>query len=128
LETSVQKMEAQLKLWRSKIDGLAAETHMAGARSGFDALMYVDELKALHAIAQERFDEYKSAGEAERAHLQGTLKSAWGELDAALATPNPSYRAKERLPQPISGREGTLATKGAALTRPTAPGNGRKTG
>lgn len=128
METSVQKMEAQLKLWRSKIDGLAAEIHMAGTRSGFDALMYVDELKVLHAIAQERFDECKSAGKAERAHLQSALMSSWDELDTALMTPKPSYRARERLPQSISGSEETLATKGAALTRTAAPGNGRKTG
>lgn len=90
MEASVQKMEAQLNLWSLKIDSLAAKTHMAGARSGFDALMYVDELKALHAIAQAKFEEYRAAGEAERAHLQVTLKSAWDELDAAFKTPMPS--------------------------------------
>jgi len=90
MESSVQKMEAQLNLWSLKIDSLAAKTQMSGLRAGFDALMYVDELKALHAIAQAKLDEYRAAGEAERAHLQVTLKRARDELAAAFETPKPS--------------------------------------
>lgn len=89
MEASVQKMEAQLKLWSLEIDDLAAKTHLAGTRSGFDALMYVDELKALHAIAQARFDEYRAAGDAERARLRATMKRAWDELDDAFKTSKP---------------------------------------
>ena len=90
MEASVQKIEAQLRLWSSKIDRLAAETHIAGTRSGFDALTYIDELKALHAIAQATFDEYRAAEEMERTDLYVALKRAGDELAAAFRTPKPS--------------------------------------
>ena len=48
--------------------------------------MYVDELKALHAIAQSRFDEFRAAGDAGRAPLKAGMESAWNELDAAFKT------------------------------------------
>ena len=90
MEAAVEKMEAQLKLWSLKIDDLAAKTQRAGVQAGFDALMYIDELKALHAIAQSKFDEFRAAGDAERARLKAEMKSAWNELDAAFKNPKPS--------------------------------------
>ena len=90
MEAAVEKMEAQLKRWRVKIDNLAAKTQTAGVQAGFDALMYVDELKALHAIAQSKFDKFRKAGDTERGRLKTEMKSAWNELDAAFKKPKPS--------------------------------------
>ena len=92
METATAKMEAQLKLWGLKIDALAAKTQKAGVRVGFDALIYVDELKALRAIAQARFDEFRAAGDAERERLEAEMRSAWSELDAAFKNPKPPPR------------------------------------
>jgi len=90
MEAAVEKMEAQLKRWRVKIDNLTAKTQTAGVQAGFDALMYVDELKALHAIAQSKFDEFRKAGDTERRRLKAEMKSAWNELDAAFKKRKPS--------------------------------------
>ena len=90
MEAAVEKMEAQLKRWEVKIDNLAAKTQTAGVQAGFDALMYVDELKALHAIAQSKFDEFRKAGDTERRRLKTEMKSAWNELDAAFKKRKPS--------------------------------------
>ena len=81
-----EKMDAQLRLWGSKIDGLAAKTQVPGFHAGFDALMYVDELKALHAVAKFKFDEYRAAGDAGRARLKAEAEGACTELDAAIKT------------------------------------------
>jgi len=89
---AVEKMEEQLRLWSLKIDRLAAKTEMAGARTGFDALMYVDELKAMHAIARSKFDEFRAANDPERARLEPELKSAWNELEAAFTSPKRSRK------------------------------------
>ena len=92
MEAAVEQMEAQLKLWCSKIDDLAAKTQKAGVRIGFDALMYVDELKALRATAQTRFDEFRAAGDAERESIEAEMRSVWDELDAAFKKPKPPPR------------------------------------
>jgi len=89
METAVEKLEAQLKLWGAKIHRLAAKTEKAGVQAGFEELIYIDELKALHAIAQSKFDEFRTAGDTERTRLEAELKSAWEELDAALKDPTP---------------------------------------
>lgn len=84
MEPAVEKMEAQLKLWSLKIDHLATETQVAGVQARFDALMYVDELKALHAIAQSKLIELKAVGDTRRARLKAEMKCAWNDLDAAF--------------------------------------------
>ena len=89
MEAAVDKMEAQLKLCSLKIDALAARTHKAGVRVGFEALLYVDELKALRAIAQAKFDEFRAAGGADRKRHEAEIRSAWNELDAAFKNPKP---------------------------------------
>ena len=82
-------MAAQLKRWSLKIDHLEAKTQMAGVQASFDALMYIDELKALHAIAQSKFDEFRAAEDTERAHLKAEMKSAWNDLEAAFENSMP---------------------------------------
>ena len=83
-EAAVAKMEAQLKLWSLQIDELAVRTQMPGVRAGFEALMYIDELKVLHAIAQSKFDEFRAAGGAGQARLKTEMESACNELAAAF--------------------------------------------
>ena len=85
-EATVEKMEAQLKLWSLQINKLAAKIQSPGAQTGFDSLMYIDELKGLHAIAQWKFDEFKAAGSTGRARLKAEMESAWNELDVAFKT------------------------------------------
>jgi hypothetical protein len=85
----VEEMEAQLEHWSSQIDRLAAETQGAEVQARFDALMYVDELKALHAIARSKLIELQGAEDATRARLQAEMKGAWDDLDAAFKSPMP---------------------------------------
>jgi hypothetical protein len=86
MDPAVEKMEAQLKLWSLKINALAAKTQTAAVPARWDSLMHIDELKALHAIAQSKLIEYKAVRET-RPRLKAEMKSAWSELDAALQRP-----------------------------------------
>ena len=88
MESALEKMEAQLKHWSLRIDRLAAKTEMAGVQKGFDALIYVDELKALYAIVHSKFVEFKSAEETRQVRLKAELKSAWDDLEAAFNKPS----------------------------------------
>lgn len=88
MEAAVKKMGEELRLWGLKIGHLAARAERAGIGPGYEAVMYIDELKALHAIAQSRLEAYQAAGEREgeqeRERLRAELKSACDELGAAL--------------------------------------------
>jgi hypothetical protein len=99
MDAAVEKMEAQLKLWNLRIDHLAAKTQMVGVQARFDALMYVDELKALHAIAQSKLIEFKATavGDTRRARVKAEMTSACNELESAFKTPKPSPPARKKL-------------------------------
>jgi hypothetical protein len=84
MESSVHKMGVQLKRWGLEIDRLAAETQMAGVHAEFDSLLYIDELKVLHAIAQTKFDAFRALEDTRRARLKAEMKSAWHDLETAL--------------------------------------------
>jgi len=84
MDSSMHKMEAQLKRWSLEIDRLAAQTQMAGVHAEFDSLLYIDELKVLHAIAQTKFDEFRVLEDTRRARLRAEMKMAWHDLETAF--------------------------------------------
>jgi len=86
VEGVVDKVETQLKSWSLQIDDMAARTQVPGVQAGFDALMCIDELKALHAVAKSKLDEFRAAGDAERTRLKVEMEIACTELDAAFKT------------------------------------------
>ena len=81
-------MEAQLKLWKRAIDDLTARAHATEVPPSFDFLISIDELRALHVIAQSKFDAFMAADHAQREPLADELTCAWDELAAALKNPN----------------------------------------
>ena len=93
LQTPEDKMAAQLSRWSSKIDRLAEKHLVPGSRASLDNLMHLDELKALRAIAQSKFDEFRVSPEQDRAQLEVETKSAFSELDVALTNPMPPRRS-----------------------------------
>lgn len=84
MEMAIEKMEAQLHNWGSRIDQLSAKTLTPGARTSFDTLVYIDELKALHAIARSKLDEVKASSSTENILLETEAMSAWNDLRAAV--------------------------------------------
>jgi uncharacterized protein (UPF0335 family) len=52
--------------------------------------MHIDELKALHAIAQSKLEEFRTAQATERARLEAEIKTALEDLKAAFKNPKPS--------------------------------------
>lgn len=84
-----KQRETQLGLWARKIDDLAARTLVTNVRIAFDAHLYIDELKALLAVAQAKFDELDTAKNGNRPRIEAGLKAAWGDLEAAFRKPRP---------------------------------------
>jgi hypothetical protein len=102
-ETVRKELEAQLGSWGLKIDGLVAEVQVTNVRAAFEAHMHIDELKALHATAQSKFDALKAAGSRERPRLESARKIAWQELEAALGSPK---RSPQAMPGPATDNQG----------------------
>lgn len=85
----LETLEAQLSRWGVQIDHLAARTQTAGVGAGFELHMYIDELKALHAIVRGKLDEYRAEVGTERKRLWTAVDVAWKELELALDRPMP---------------------------------------
>jgi hypothetical protein len=89
MDGNMLKLEAQLRGWRLRIARLAGAVHGVGTQKDFDALVYIDELKVLHAVAWSKLDEFKVAEGADRRRLEAGLKSAWSDLEAAVENLDP---------------------------------------
>ena len=76
MNEALAAMEEQLKRWRVKIDELADGIQMQGVHTSFDTLIYIDELKALHAIVQFRLNE--------STRTIADLNEAWNDLVVAF--------------------------------------------
>ncbi len=94
-EAGQREMETRLRLWQLEIDDLVARIQLSGLQVGFDDQMRVDELKALHAIAQTRFDALKAAGTAKRPRLREGLTVACRDFEAALGRPGGRARRRD---------------------------------
>lgn len=94
-EAGQREMETRLRLWQLEIDDLVARIQLSGVQAGFDAQMHVDELKALHAIAQTRFDALKAAGTGKRPRLQAELTVACRDFAAVLGRPGGRSRRRD---------------------------------
>ena len=67
----LEKMEVQLERWSARIDRVAAKTEGAGAWVTIGEHHRIDELRVWRAIAQARFDAYRTAEPPERQGLRG---------------------------------------------------------
>ncbi len=57
----MKRMEAQLLLWKSRIEELTVRALKAGPSTSFDTHQRIDDLKAKCAVTQTRIDKMKLA-------------------------------------------------------------------
>lgn len=89
------RMRAQLMRWRKSIDLMEEKAHAPGRPVGFETLLHIDELKALHAVAQSRLDELAASVAMDRAPLELETKTAFSQLSAALEQRRSVTRARK---------------------------------
>lgn len=80
----MQDRIAQLERWGLMIRELSDQMLRAGSAVRFHDLLDVDELKALHAIAQTKLDAFRAATGPERTMLDLEVTNAWIDLAAAF--------------------------------------------
>ena len=81
MDKALAAMGAQLELWSLRIDALVARSQRVGVRTGFETLMYIDELKVLHALAKLKLAECLLS--------RAELDDAWKDLVVAFERPPP---------------------------------------
>lgn len=90
MEYTHKSMRIQLKTWAARIEKLNTRYAKPGGQPRFDTVIYLDELKGLHAVASSGLDAAETAGDKERAPLELELKIAWDELASAMGRRQPS--------------------------------------
>ena len=85
MELNVEKIEAQIKVWAARIQGLAAEADKAD-REKLDFRFYIDDLKLKLHITQTKIEEFRAAGSGNGngEALKAGIESARNELEAAI--------------------------------------------
>jgi len=87
MPTGNERLWAQLEFWRLRIDHLAARTQLSRGEPSFEALVHIDELKALHALARAKAEVFMAGAGDEPPGLAGELKCAMNDLAGAIKDP-----------------------------------------
>ncbi len=86
--TTIEKMDTQLRYLLHEIDRFAEAALSAGGPVGYYTIMQIDELKALHAVAHAKFEEFKFAGELKQTRLMTELQKSVRDLEVAFRFPD----------------------------------------
>ena len=84
MNPALRVMEEQIRLWSTQVEDLCARPLVSGASRRFEAVMTMDELKALLVIAQSHLDGYRAADLEHRVGLEPDLETAWVALATAM--------------------------------------------
>jgi phage host-nuclease inhibitor protein Gam len=78
----VAKMEAQLKEWKAKIDGIKAKAQKASAEGRAELQKHVAAFETRYGEVSRRFDELRTAGEDKASAIKVRLENAWNAFKA----------------------------------------------
>ncbi|KAB2903718.1 MAG: coiled coil domain-containing protein [Kofleriaceae bacterium] len=81
---NLSKMEAQLKVWSTKLNEAVARAGDAGHQAKLDSRKQIDELKVKLDAARAKLDEAKAAGGEKWESLKGGVESTWHEIEVAF--------------------------------------------
>lgn len=84
IDTTVSKLEDQLKLWGAKFNELVAKAEVAGQETKIDARKHLDDVKAKLADARTKLDEAKAAGGDKWETFKSGVELSWKELEGAF--------------------------------------------
>jgi hypothetical protein len=81
---TIEKMEAQIIEWGTRIERLIARVETAGEHVRDDFRKRVEDLKSQRAAAQSRFDDFKAAGTESWEAFRTGMEGAWKDLESGL--------------------------------------------
>src|SRR5512142_2599759 len=83
-ERHVGQMEARLRHLGAKLDELAAKVERGSAEVQAERRKSIDDLKAKHAAAHAKLEEFRAAGNDKWDHFKTGIERAWNELERAV--------------------------------------------
>lgn len=83
-EAYQQMMEARLKEWGARINELKAKADAAEAHAKVEYYKQIETLRNQQAVAQEKLQALKNAGEGAWEDLKGGLETAWDNLKSSI--------------------------------------------
>ncbi len=84
VEKNIEKMEAQLKLWNTKLGELVARGKVAGQEAKLESRKRIDEFKGKLEVAQTTLAEFRKAGGSQWENFRVGMESAWKQAEAAF--------------------------------------------
>lgn len=82
-ELYVAKMEAQLDVWRAKLDAMKARLEEAELQGRLEFHKQVEASQRQHEVACRHLDELKQAGEEAWRALKAGVDTVWKDLNTA---------------------------------------------
>jgi hypothetical protein len=84
VKSHLEKLETQLRTWGARVDEMVARAEAARTQASGDYRKRLDELKAKYKVAEMRFGELKKEGSGKWETFQGSIESAWNDLETAF--------------------------------------------
>lgn len=84
IEKSLSALEAQLKLWTSRLNELTARAGFAGQQATSETRRQLDELRPKLAAAWAKLEEAKAAGSETWESVKRGIERTWDELEGAF--------------------------------------------
>jgi chromosome segregation ATPase len=81
IDKNVSKLEAQLELWKTKLDEAVARAKDTGEQAKDDSRRHLDELKSKLEAARSKLDDAKAAGSEKWDTLRHGVEQAWQDLE-----------------------------------------------
>ncbi len=78
------KMEAQLKLWNARLDGLRAKAETISAEAKIELAKQTDELKAFETSAKKHIAEVEAAAAESWHKVRGGIEQTWSQLSGSV--------------------------------------------
>ena len=80
----IRKMQAKLEEWNAEIDTLIAKAGEVSADVTKEYHEQIDTLKVKQAVARQKIEELKQAGESAWVDLKSGIEQAWSAMGEAI--------------------------------------------
>jgi hypothetical protein len=83
-DADLEKMEAELRQWGTRLDNLLAMADLVGTATRIDYRQRLDDAREKYDAAKAKLAELRAAGRGKLEILRGGVENAWSELATAF--------------------------------------------
>ena len=83
-EAYKEKMEAQLRIWTSRLEGVKARADKATAEAKIELMRQAEQLKVFEISAKKHVAEVESSAAETWHKVKGRMEQAWNQLSGSI--------------------------------------------